>query len=317
MQPQLGKKRWDEEILPYFPIQIRTFFQKLTPEIFAQMEEIRFRARQPLLCVAANQEYSFTVAGAWTLDLTQAYRVSEEEIQRIAASISEHSRYAFEEEIRRGFITLPGGHRVGLSGQVLCDGGKVRTLRCIGGLAFRIARECLGCADSVIPAFYDERQEIVNVLIISPPRCGKTTLLRDICRQLSDGNPYAQGRPITVVDERSEIAGSFRGVPQLRVGCRTDVLDGCPKAEGMVMALRSLAPSAIITDEISRPEDAEQLRECIFSGVSVITSVHASNFQEARNRPGIRELLQAGFFQRAVVLSRRNGPGTVEEVVRC
>ncbi len=317
MRDDFSAQILSQEIFPYLPFSVRECLMKLSQDQLDKLEEIRLRAEKPLLCLIGDDEYGFDPDRNWTRDWQQAYRTTEEEVQRTVSAISEHSRYAFEEEIKRGFITLPGGHRVGLSGQVLCDGGQVRTLRRISGLAFRIARECKGCGDAILNEFYDPKKEILSILFVSPPRCGKTTLLRDICRQLSDGNAYAKGKPITIIDERSEIAGSFLGVPQLDVGVRTDVLDGCPKAEGMIMALRSLSPRAIITDEISRPEDARQLQECTFSGVSVITSVHASSFEEVQSRPGVCQLLQEGVFHKAIILSRRNGPGTIEKIVRC
>ena len=202
-----------QQIFPYLPVHIQNVFSKLTEDSLSQMEEIRLRAGKPLLCWMGDEEYTFSAQGEWMQDFSRGYRVTEEEIQRTAAAVSEHSCYAFEEEMKRGFITLPGGHRVGISGQVLCYGGKVQSLRNISGLAFRVARECKGCADDILHYFYKDNHEIASVLLVSPPRCGKTTLLRDVCRQLSDGNSYAPGQPATIIDERSEIAGSFRGIP--------------------------------------------------------------------------------------------------------
>ncbi len=309
-----GSQRIRQEIFPYFPPKMQAAFGKLPDALVERLEELRMRAGQPFLCCAGEKEYGFDSLEGWTTEWKQVMTLSGEEVRQTFLAVSEHSRYAFDEDIRRGFLTLPGGHRVGISGQVLQEGMQVRSITAVGGLAFRIARACAGCADAVLPKLLEKDGMLPNVLIVSPPRCGKTTLLRDLCRQLSNGSDYAEGKAVTVVDERSEIAGCFAGIPQLDVGLRTDVLDGCPKAEGMMMALRALSPEVIVTDEISRPEDAAGIRECAFSGISVLTSVHAGSLEEAKNRPGIRELLEEGVFEKIVVLSRRDGPGKIERI---
>lgn len=172
-----------------------------------------------------------------------------------------------EEELRKGFITIPGGHRIGLAGRTVLSGGGVEHLRDITGFNVRIAREVPGIADGVLPYLLDKgRQRMMHTLILSPPQHGKTTLLRDLARQISLGElgkreGIRPGLKVGIVDERSEIAGSRRGVPAFDVGPRTDVLDGCPKAEGMMMMIRSLSPDVLIADEIGRPEDAEAVTE--------------------------------------------------------
>ena len=158
--------------------------------------------------------------------------------------------------------------------------------------------------------------ELANTLFISAPRCGKTTILRDVARNLSLGTNRGRGCNVVVIDERSELAGMYRGKAQMDLGPRSDILDSCPKAKGMIMAIRSLSPQVLIADEIGRREDGEAIQECINAGVAVITSVHARNIEEARNKPFLQGLLAAGAFEILVVLSRRCGPGTVEEIVR-
>ncbi len=313
MKPEESPAR---DLLPYFPAALRDRLIQLPEEQWACLEEIRLRANQPLLCRTAKHEFFYAESSGWVERMNQTVlRVTEREIAEVMGAFSAHSRYAFEEQIRSGFVTLPGGHRVGLSGQVICEMEKVKRMQHISGLVLRVARQCRGCADALLPFCFSPEGNLRSLLVISPPRCGKTTLLRDICRQLSNGSAYAPGRQITVVDERSELAGCYLGVPQLDVGCRTDVLDGCPKGEGIIMALRALSPAAVVTDEISRPEDIRQLMACSFSGVSVITSIHAADYREAQQRPGIRELLAENVFDCCIVLSRRRGPGTVEEIV--
>jgi len=227
--------------------------------------------------------------------------------------ITNHSLYALEEELRRGYVTIEGGHRIGLSGKVVVEGGRVRHLRDVTGFNVRIARQLPGVAGDLVPyIFHGGRVE--NVLIVSPPQCGKTTLLRDLARIASTGDKGLSPRKVGIVDERSELAGCVRGIPQHDVGPRTDVLDGCPKAEGMMMMIRSMSPDILVVDEIGRREDGEAVYEAVHAGVHVFTTAHGRTLEEVCRRPTISALARDGVFNRYVLLSRRRGPGTVEGV---
>jgi len=221
-----------------------------------------------------------------------------------------------EDEIRNGYITLPGGHRVGVTGQAVLDGGKVKTFKHISGLNFRIAREIPGCADKILPFIINKDGGIANTLIISPPKAGKTTILRDIVRQLS--TPVVKkgfrGYRISLIDERSEIACCFEGVPQNDVGIKTDVLDGCPKAYGIMVMLRTMSPEIIAFDEIGKAEEVSAIKEAINSGVAVITTAHGKNLEDIKKRPTLRKLFQEGFFHRYIILGFGSGAGTLEQV---
>lgn len=305
-----------KEIISYLSPPIREMLRYMKKETYSQLEEIRLRCAQPILLKIGDKDYSIDEKGQMTSSLYNAYRVNEEDIYRTIASISDNSLYAFEEDIKRGFITVPGGHRVGLAGQVIMKGNEIANIKDFSGICFRIAREIRDCARPLLPHIYDSKTDrVLNTLIVSPPRCGKTTILRDIARILSTGDIFRASN-IVVVDERSEIAGSFRGIPQLDLGPRTDVLDSCPKALGMIMAVRALSPQIVVTDEIGRREDVEAIQECVNAGVAVISSIHASNSDELQKRPLLKELLSLGIFQTAVFLSRRRGPGTIEEIIR-
>ncbi|MCK9905711.1 hypothetical protein MXD63_37700, partial [Frankia sp. Cpl3] len=170
-----------------------------------------------------------------------------------------------------------------------------------------------GVAEKILPCLF-EQGRIHNTLIISPPQCGKTTLLRDIARSLSYGSEWASSRKVAIVDERSELAGCLNGVPQRDVGPRTDVLDACPKAVGMMMMIRSMSPDAIIVDEIGRSEDGEAVWEAIHAGVSIICSAHGIDIADVAQRPMLGKLIQHGAFSRYIVLSRTNGVGTIQAV---
>lgn len=305
-----------QDIIPFLSVPISEIICKTKPEYLNDLEEIRLRRGQYLLLRIRDRDYSVDVKGHLHEKLEYGYIVNEEDIYRSIASISDNSLYAFEEEISRGFITIPGGHRVGLAGKAIMDGTSIRTLKDFTGLAFRIAREIKGTSLPLLRHICTPTGEINNTLIISAPRCGKTTVLRDIARNLSRGGPWGPALNVTIIDERSELGGSYQGRVQLDLGPRTDVLDACPKALGMTMAVRALSPHVVVVDEIGRPEDVEAIYECINAGVAVITSIHARDIAEAGRRFRLKELLAQEAFKTLIVLSRRCGPGTVEEVVR-
>ena len=281
----------------------------------AQLEEIRLKPEQPILCRFRDREFFLGESGELLDALLENSRIfSAEEMRKTVLLLAESSFYALAEELRRGYITLPGGHRAGLTGRAVLEGGHVRTLKDISGINLRLARYVKDVARPLLPLLLSENGHPLPTLILSPPRAGKTTLLRDLARLLSDGVDVLPCR-VGMVDERSELAAMRMGVPQLPVGLRTDVMDGCPKAEGMLLLLRSMSPDVLITDEIGRPEDAYALAEAMHAGVTVIASAHGKDEAEIRLRPVLEELLRQGAFRRLVVLSRALGPGTIERVL--
>ncbi|MEQ8174417.1 MAG: stage III sporulation protein AA [Syntrophomonadaceae bacterium] len=305
-----------KEVLAYLPPGLERILQYLDEPECRELEEIRLRIGRPLLLRINDRECTLDNKGRLHNELDRGYTVSEDDLRRTIACIMDNSLYAYEEDINRGFITMPGGHRVGLAGQVLAQGGEVRRVKDFSSLCIRLAREVLGCARPLFSLICPRPKEILNTLIISPPRCGKTTILRDVARFLSSGSSSWTGCNVALIDERSELAGCYQGIPQLNVGPRTDVLDGCPKHLGMGMALRALSPRVIITDELGSRQDVEAVRECVNAGVQVISTVHASSLEELQKRPMLNELLNLKVFSLAVFLSRRQGPGSLESFVR-
>jgi stage III sporulation protein AA len=242
----------------------------------------------------------------------------DDEWERAVQLVTESSIYALEEELRNGYVTLPGGHRVGLVGRTVLEGGRIRTQRDLSGMNFRIARQVIGAADPLMPYLVDRTtRRPRSLLVVSSPALGKTTLLRDIARQLSSGVPAMGGRgwKVGVVDERSEIAACCDGVPQNDVGPRSDVLDACPKAEGMAIMVRSMSPEVIVTDEIGIADDARAIEEARRSGVAVIASAHARDLEDAAARPVLRDIMASGVFDIVAVLGRSLGLGTIESVL--
>lgn len=306
------------EVIKIIPASLRQLIGGLPAPVLSQLEEIRMRQNRPLILGLAGEDRFLDSRGGLGGGPGSAYLVTADDINRTLQLISNSSIYAVEEELRNGFITLPGGHRVGVTGKVVLDKGRVRSLKYISGFNIRISRDIRGIARKIMPFLWDRRQgRVYHTLIFSPPRCGKTTLLRDVIRQLSNGAPDLgiPGMNVGVVDERSEIAGCFKGVPSLEIGLRADVLDGCPKAEGMMMLLRAMSPAVLATDEIGRPEDVAALAEVFNAGVSVLTTVHGSSTGELASRPGLQGLFKSRIIERLVLLGRSQGPGTLEKII--
>lgn len=262
------------------------------------LQEMRMRVGKPLIVISNNQETVFSTV------------IRKEDLEETLQYISNYSIYAFENEMRQGFITVEGGHRIGITGQVLIEDGKVKKIKHISSMNIRISHEIIGCADIVFPYIAKDRK-IHNTLIISPPRCGKTTLLRDLIRQISDGNSWVDGNTVGVVDERSELGGCYLGVPQNQLGIRTDVLDCCPKSEGMMMLVRSMAPEVIAVDEIGKEEDVKALEYVMCCGCNIIATVHGTSRDEIQEKPALSKLISMGCFERFIVLHNVRQVGNV------
>lgn len=305
------------QIAAVLPSNLAELIARVPPRYLNVLEEIRLRRDRPLMLGLGGSDYFLRQDGTPVSAPYGAYLVESADLVKVLHNISGSSLYALEEELKNGYVTLPGGHRVGLTGKAVLENGQVKTLKYLSGFNIRVCREIKGAANGLIKHLIEpQAQNVYHTVIFSPPRCGKTTLLRDLVRQVSNGLPGIQfaGRTVGVVDERSEIAGCYRGVPQMDVGVRTDVLDGCPKAQGMMMLLRAMSPDVIVTDEIGSMEDIHALEEVFNAGVRVIVTIHGSSLRELANRPALKYLLQLNVIERFVLLGRSRGVGTVEKI---
>lgn len=291
-------------ILQLFPAAHRPFWRQAACAQ-KKIQEIRLRADRPILIYMEGREMFLTEQGDFSDSPSQAKCMSAGELEELLEHICRYSPYAFEEELRRGFVTVAGGHRVGVAGQaVLETDGTIRTLKNISFLNIRISHQIKGAADRVLPGMYREGM-LKSALIISPPGCGKTTLLRDLVRQISDGNHYGKGMTVGVVDERSELAGSFLGVPQNDVGMRTDVLDGCPKDKGLLLLLRSMSPQVIAIDELGSEAELEALKQAAACGCRILATVHGSSLADVEHRFGLGKNFWERMFDLFLVLGNR------------
>ncbi|MDF2512711.1 MAG: hypothetical protein K0S04_2577 [Herbinix sp.] len=303
-----------EELLKILSLKLRNILGKLILD-FELLQEIRLRMNAPLLIVYANKECFVTEDATIVDNPKKAAIISKNEIRETMEYISNYSLYAFEDEIRQGFITINGGHRIGLAGKVIMDEDSVKGMKHISFINIRLAHQVKGCADPVIPYLIDKQVNgIYHTLIISPPRCGKTTLLRDIIRQLSDGSRYLEGMSVGVVDERSEIGACYMGTPQNELGIRTDILDCCPKAKGMLMLIRSMSPRVIAVDELGSKEELDAIDYVIGCGCKLIATVHGSSIEDIQNKPTLGELVKKRLFDRYIILSNLKGIGHLDEI---
>lgn len=316
-QPHILCKRGEsmkgkDELIKIFSIRLRGILQRMDVDL-EQLQEIRLRVDKPLMIAYGGREYFVAESGRISLDEASGYVVDKKELLETMEYIANYSLYAFEDELRQGFITIQGGHRVGVAGKIVMDGDKIKSVKYISFINVRLSHQIKGCAGEVLP-YVIQGEEVCHTLIISPPRCGKTTLLRDMIRQLSNGTDYFPGITVGVVDERSEIGGAYLGVPQNDLGIRTDVLDCCPKAEGMMMLVRSMSPRIIAVDEIGDYGDIHAIETVLHCGCKLLATVHGSSIEDVKKKPLLQKLVLERIFERYVILHNHNQVGKVKAI---
>ena len=296
----------ENTILQLFPSGHRALWQRVAREQ-ASIQEIRLRAGQPVIIHRKGEELFLTDTGELSRKPSEGHLATGRELSQMLEHICHYSPYAYEEELRQGFITVGGGHRVGVAGQAVMEAdGRVRTFKNISYLNIRVSHQMKGAADGVLPGMYRQGR-LCSALIVSPPGCGKTTLLRDLIRQISDGNAYGQGMTVGVVDERSELAGSFLGKPQNDMGMRTDVLDGCPKDIGMLLLLRAMSPQVIAIDELGGEGELRALGQAAACGCRILATVHGEDRRDVEYRFGLGAEFWERLFDIFLILGKEEG----------
>ena len=286
----------EQELISYFPDSLYEIKKYLRTHSLEDILEIRLRLAKPIEIKK--------ISG----DVFISQIVTNEEMIRIVENLCNHSIYAMQNCINQGFLTIKGGHRVGLSGtSVLCQ-EEMKNMKEISSLNIRVAHELKGCSNDLLKIIY-HHNHFENTLLLSPPGCGKTTILRDMIRNISDGFEENQGRTIALVDERGEIAASYKGVPQNEIGIRTDVMSYIPKWLGMKMMIRSMSPDILATDEIGEARDYLAILDAVHSGVKLLLTMHGEDIEDIS-----QELLQKKIFKNIIVLTKRSKPGDVKKV---
>ena len=283
-----------ESAAAVLPGSLRRAILALPTEKRGQVEEVRLRAGQELTVLMSGREFGCGVT------------VEQEDLEALCNLVTEFSRYAAVETLRQGYLTIRGGCRVGFCGTAVIKDGAVMNMKEFSSAVIRIAREKHGIAEGLAERLFRDGW-FVNTLILAPPGGGKTTLLRELVRCLSDGCNGNEGRRVALVDERGELAAVRQGVLQMDVGKRTDVLDGCPKAVAIPMMLRCMNPQILAVDEITLREDIQAMTMAANCGVGLLATIHAADAAELLRKPLYRELLAAEVFRLAVVIQEEKG----------
>ncbi len=292
-------------LVTVFPTSIRPRMRKVN---WDGLEEIRVRIGWPVELIYSNHN-------EWLGNYDSM--IDRQCLDEMLNYITGYSRYAMEEEIKQGYITFSGGHRIGITGHATYEAlqdsreSKLTNIVDIGGLNIRIAHERKGCAENIVPHLR-KGDSIYNTMIFAAPGIGKTTYLRDMIRILSNGSgsdceteiSFCNGKKVCVIDERSEIAACINGKPQNDLGRRTDVLDACPKEIGMKMVLRTMSPEIIAVDEIGKKEEFDLLEQMRCSGVKILGTIHAGDIDEVLGNQMIRTGVESRAIERFVELIR-------------
>ena len=282
------------EILEFFPIKLREILIKYE-KVLCQTQEIHLYTGRKILLRTSNDEVEID------------YITISNDILEILQRICDNSIYTYQNQICNGFITVKGGHRVGISGEVVIKDGQVINISYIYSLNFRIARQVLGCSNIALPYILNVKENTVyNTIILSPPGRGKTTLIRDIVRNISNGIKEIgfRGVHVGVVDERGEIAAMYKGIPQNDLGERTDILNNISKDKGLKMLIRAMCPQVVVADEIGTKEDIEAIKYAVTSGVKGIFTAHGGNMNDVLQNPILKELYSLKIIERTILIEK-------------
>lgn len=305
------------EVLDFIDPELANLLSKLPKSMIEMIEEIRLRNGKPLMISLGSKDYFVSKSGSLVSEPYNCININYKHISKTFQLISNYSIYSIEEELKNGFVTVKGGHRVGVTGKAIYGTSGFETIRDISSLNLRIAKEIIGASNNIMRYIIRKPNTIYNTLLVSPPQCGKTTLLRDIIRNISNGMPDINfsGLKVGVVDERSELGGTYKGCPQNDIGVRTDIIDSCRKHEGIMLLLRSMSPNVIATDEMGDEKDIKAVHEAIKAGVKIISTVHGDGINDILSKPRLRDVISEKVFERIIIINNTRGVGTIQDIV--
>lgn len=300
---QTTKVQACRQALKALPLRLRQEALALSEETQAQAEEFRLRTGWPMSVIIGGEEHPL-----------DSPPVQSQELEQLVEIASQASLHAVLDQIRRGYLTINGGHRIGLCGTAVVQAGEIHMLRNLSSANLRVARQVKGAALPILNRLCPNGR-LSDTLILAPPGMGKTTLLRDLIRLVSEGERCTPLR-VSLVDERGEVAALYGGQPQLEVGRRTDVVEGCPKTQALMVLLRGMNPQVLAVDEITAPEDVQALTTAVGCGVTLLATAHGAQRADLERRPVYCSVLKEGLFQFLVQIHRQNGKHTytVEEL---
>lgn len=288
----------------------KNLFDSIISKInYSQLNEIRLRCGKPIVVILGTESY-FVCEDGITNNIGRAIFCTKSDIDNIVFRASECSIYAVNEQIKQGFLTIDGGIRIGISGTGVCEDGKIKTIKNYSSLVIRIPHRIRNSSLFSLK-FILENDHINNTLIISPPGCGKTTFLRDFLYQLSERNICLN---VLLVDERGEIAGNCDSENSLLESNFCDVLSFVKKSDGIMYGVRSLSPNVVLCDEIGTKEDIDAIENACSLGVSVIATAHSDKIETLKKKPNFERIFDGKLFSRFIVLSSKNGLGTVDGI---
>ncbi|MGN0661166.1 MAG: ATPase, T2SS/T4P/T4SS family [Oscillospiraceae bacterium] len=285
-----------DTVFYYLPGRICSEIGSLSEEMLGKLQEIRLRLNRPVALTADGEPVEL-----------HGRTVTKAEIDSVINKACEFSVYSYEKELAEGYITVKGGHRIGFCGTAVIKNGEICAVKNISALNIRIAREIKGCACGLAGTLFSENAE--SVLLVGPPNCGKTTLLRDLTRIIGESSR------VSVVDERNEISASYHGEAQNDVGRFTDVFCEYRKSDGIMCAVRTMSPDFVVCDEIGGKNEADRLCECLNCGVKIICTAHAGSLEELKRREHIDRLISAGAFEKIVLLDTAPNIGKVKRII--